>query len=229
MNEASFNICLKESKKFLKKIEFYKGGRDFDIGIYSEETLQVGNSGDYKLIYDTAINNFDYELLLMDDSIFQIQRLDNQKYRYAFIQSTNEYISFDAFLEELNIEPDEFNGDEKLRNFIEESYEQRKNEQKMNGGASYIRYDTDRMGYKPNIHSYSHFHFGLNNQIRIPCSLILTPVSFVLFVIKQIYPAKWGKALRNGTLSNLYNFKSYCTDVDKALWTNEEKRDLYIT
>lgn len=232
MNEVSFNILINDAVKFLKKLKIYKTRREFDIGKYSKASLDVSNSGDYKLIYDTAIDNMDYEILLEDDSIFQLRK-EGDKYRYVFIQSKTAYISFKDFLSEFLEESEIPKSEEELEALkitYEDDFQQRRDEQKINIGATYLRYDADKLGYKPNLHSYAHFHIGLNNSLRLPCSRILTPFSFVLFSIKHFYSSLWQIAIVNNIVHDEnYKFKSLCNEISGDYWTEIEKRDLYIT
>ena len=93
MNEGAFLISIKDAAKVLKKMNFLKGQNLNNIGIYSKASLSVAHDNDLNLIYQTAIDNYDYELLLDDDSIFQLSKKDD-KYRYAFIQSQSVHSSF---------------------------------------------------------------------------------------------------------------------------------------
>lgn len=137
MNEAVFKISINEAGKILKKMDFLKVKKDINIGEYSQESIDAVKSGDLKTIYQTAIDNNDYELLLDDDSIFQFSK-NGDKLRYAFIQSQSTYFSFQDFLLEMFDESD-IPTDEQLLEEMEvdyaEDYEQRRAEQKINLGA----------------------------------------------------------------------------------------------
>lgn len=230
MNEGAFLISIKDAAKVLKKMNFLKGQNLNNIGIYSKASLSVAHDNDLNLIYQTAIDNYDYELLLDDDSIFQLSKKD-EKYRYAFIQSQSVYFSFMDFLYEI-FNDDEFPTDEEIEEMkilLAEEYEQRKSEQKINSGAMYIRYDVDSWGYKPNIHSYAHFHIGLNNNIRLPSSLILTPISFVLFIVKHVYTHLWEEAINKNIINeHVFQFKRLCEEIPSSFWHLNETRDLFF-
>lgn len=84
-----------------------------------------------------------------------------------------------------------------LKSSYENEYEQMLAERGYNSKVSYFRYDVDSVRYMPNIHSYAHLHVGIGNDIRIPCASILTPVAFVVFVIKQTYKESWENCLKD--------------------------------
>ncbi len=231
MNDGAFNISINDAVRLLKKMKFLKRQKDIERGVYSLASLEAAKSGDLKEIYQTAIDNNDYELLLDDDSIFQFSK-EGEKLRYAFIQSQSSYFSFMDFLLEI-FEEDEIPLDEQIIEELKvdyaEDYEQRRDEQKINIGAMYVRYDVDRKGYRPNLHSYSHLHIGLNNTFRLPSSIILTPLTFVLFIIKHVYIARWEIAINENIIdSQVFQFKKICRNIPEELWQSQEQRELYI-
>lgn len=57
-------------------MDFLKSKKDINIGKYSQESLDAVKSGDLKTIYQTAVDNNDYELLLDDDSIFNLVKME---------------------------------------------------------------------------------------------------------------------------------------------------------
>lgn len=232
MNKGAFFTSINSAADILRKLKFLKDRRQILIGQYSQASLEIANCGDLKTIYDIAIDNRDYELLLDDDSIFQFNK-NGDSYRYAFIQSHVTYYSFLDFLAEI-FDEDEIPKDndslEEIRIDYAEDYEQRRNEQKLNLGAMYIRYDADAKGYRPNFHSYAHFHIGINNSFRLPSSIILTPLSFVLFVLKHVYISLWEIALKERIINDeIFQFKQLCENVPEDLWCQQEKMEFYIT
>lgn len=231
MNEATFNISIKDASLILKKMKFLKRRKEIGIGVYSSASLDSVKLGDLKKIHQTAIDNNDYELLLDDDSIFQFSK-DGDKLRYAFIQSQSAYFSFTDFLLELFDEEDipiDEQVLEEMKVDYAEDYEQRRDEQKINVGAMYIRYDVDRNGYRPNLHSYAHIHIGLNNSFRLPSAIILTPLSFVLFVIRHVYISRWEIAINENIINeHIFQFKKMCKNIPEELWQMSEQRELYV-
>lgn len=231
MNEAVFRISVQEAVDLLKSIGLFKTHRfPKDIGSYKNETIEVSKTNDYLKIYDVIINNKDYDILLFDDSIFQLSNKGG-KCRYAYMQCTHEPLTFDEFIYETF--GGEYNtGDEPLSTFyaeFEEDYNQRCDEQQINTNAVYFRYDTDELGYLPNVHSYAHLHVGLNNSIRIPCSRELTPFAFVLFAVKHVYSQYWKDAILKEKINEIhYSFKKKCSYLTEEHWGEAEKRDLYM-
>lgn len=99
---------------------------------------------------------------------------------------------------------------------------------KLNSGAVYMRYDVDARGRKnnENIHSYTHLHIGLNNNIRIPVGKHLTPFTFTMFIIRHVYYDLWVDMVRKEEIT--FGYKNKCSDLPKELWTEDETKELYI-
>lgn len=58
-----------------------------------------------------------------------------------------------------------------------------------------MRYDFDSSSYRKCTHPAGHIHVGLDNNIRIATRRRLTPLSFILMVIRQHYPENWDRLL----------------------------------
>ena len=202
-------------------MDLYKSTGTKDIGNHSSAFKKISRSGNHIEIYQTAIQELDYEILLKDDSIFQFSPT-----RYAFIQNPNISVTKEDLLstvytpdELMNINEDDYNT--LLEGITEIEIEQFKSEQNFNIHAHMIRYDIDAINHKPLQHAYSHLHIGNNDNIRIPCSKLLTPLTFVLFVLKHTYPIK--QELYEKRLS------TYKGDaVPKKYWDSKEEQELYI-
>lgn len=57
-----------------------------------------------------------------------------------------------------------------------------------------LRYDADPRGYATAGHPASHLHFGFETSPRVQTLKFWRPVTFVLFVVRQMYPAHWTSA-----------------------------------
>lgn len=69
--------------------------------------------------------------------------------------------------------------------------------------VSPIRYDYDPTGYRQGIHPIAHIHIGLDNQIRLATRREMTPTSFLLFVMRQLYPHCWSRLIEKRHLHKL--------------------------
>lgn len=234
ISNALFKISLNESIFLLQKLKLYKDKGPKDIGKYSKEFKNACRSNKHIEIYNSIRDNLDYEIVLKDDSFFQFS-IDDNYLRMSYIENPNYRYSKREFLEIL-YPPNEVNelSDDDLDNLIDENeYEQFLNEQEINSNLVYIRYDYDEKGYKPLLHSYSHIHIGLKENFRIPTSLILTPMQFVCFCIKQVYHDIWSiyhndNVENNVIVNKLASIKKQCIKISIHNWHPIEENELYI-
>jgi hypothetical protein len=232
MNVGQFNISLETSRSFLNELKLYKGRGVKEVGNHSQEIKKVSKTKNHKDIYDCAIRNFDYEFLLEDDSIFQFS-FSEKELRYAFIQNPKHFVTKEEYLiQSLGSEEiDENNSFDDLMCLVDENeYEQFLNEQKLNTLSNIIRYDATFIGHKPLLHSYAHLHIGMNNNLRIPVSIDLTPLVFVRFCIKNTYYKVWKNAIEEIEYfrDSLMASKELCNILDGEKWSQIEEADLYL-
>jgi hypothetical protein len=238
MSLAAFNSSLRESKVFLNKINLFKsqGIKILSRDDVSQEFKTASQKDDYFQLYKCAIMNFDYDILLLDDSIFQYTYKDIPgklpSLRFAYFQNPQEYKSYEEFLDYLrdkNIIEEETN--EEIGNDFEEDYQQFLTEQNVNTSSISIRYDLDAGNYKPLIHSTSHIHIGHQNNIRIPCNKILTPLKFTVFVLKHVYYYQWKELVEdeNSHLIRSLDAKLACVSLTSESWTDIENKELFLS
>jgi len=103
-----------------------------------------------------------------------------------------------------------------IASISEDEFEQYLNEQDLNLKSHVIRYDFSRKGYNPLVHSCSHIHIGMNAQLRIPCSKILTPLRFITFD-------------QNTTPKFVDTANSECKELDETYWADIEKYELFLS
>lgn len=134
--------------------------------------------------------------ILLDDYSFFIFRINNEGHTGPDILSMSyygcpyEFITFDDYIVETY-------GEEFLvlryDSEIRAEYEQALEDSRPIDSPVTFRYDYSPELYSPARHPASHFHVGLNNEIRIGCARILDPLSFTAFVLRQQYSEIWIK------------------------------------
>lgn len=229
--DGKFSTSIYDTSVILKDLNLLRGA-NLMWRKPSVDFLKASKQDNYKLMYDIAINHFDYNLILVDGSIFQFEKYNNDDLRYAFIQAPYNYMPFEDFLltfmDAQDIPTIQSELDE-LRCTFENDYEQFLSEQGINSKVIYFRYDVDGERYTPNIHSYAHLHVGHNNDIRIPCASILTPVSFVIFVVKQTYKEAWEKCLADEKIKNKVLWFAQDRELLKEeKWKQIERQELAL-
>ena len=177
---------------------------------------------------DAVLYSYDFDILLPDDSFFQFNKYSingEEVYRYVFMQNPKRKISFDEFCVKNGIDKNDGYIDS-----IREIYDDDESPEVMTliQFPLYLRFDVDKKGYNPNLHSYAHLHVGTFGDARIPARQILTPPAFVSMVIKMIYPNNWERMLNLQKGNQLYDFKRQCQKVEKTYWNIMEDRDIFL-
>lgn len=237
MNESQFNISVNNAYKFLKHCNLFrmKGIKSLVEHGVSDEFKEASQGGKYYDAYTKGLENYDYDVLLMDQSFFQFEYLHKQdcdEIRYAFFQNPIDFISYKEYLE---IDPVCSSLDEsidEIGDIFYGEYQQFLDEQEMNSVYTTIRYDSDLSNYLPLIHSVSHIHIGHNNNVRIPINKLISPLRFVAYVVKHVYYYLWKDLVSNDLVylkSILEESNHGCQLLDGSKWNSVEELELYLT
>lgn len=226
MNEGTFWSSYTDSVRFLKKLDLLKEENSHKRVPYTQGCAEYSRGKDYKELYQSLADNRDYDVLLKDDSMLQMS-INGGESRLMFIQNPLLHVTFESYIEEIGWDK-EYLSVEQLHEAFDDDYSQVLEGMKLNSGAVYFRYDVDARGRKgnENIHAYTHLHIGLNNSIRIPVGVHLTPLAFTMFVIRHVYYDIWVNGVRSGAIKS--GHKMQCEVLPSDMWTSEEKKFLYL-
>jgi len=194
MTEGAFWQSVNEIKILTNKLRLKKYFGE-KRGVYSSDFLNVMYSDDYRTIYDCAIKNFDFEILLIDESFFQFS-FEDDCYSLAYYPRPSKFIQFDEWLLNIFVDNTNFNQEE-FERFKEEmivdgdihsEYEQFLSECETLLTILPIRFDCDKSNYSEIYHPFCHLHVGLDNHIRIAFDKFISPLTFFHFIIKNYFP-----------------------------------------
>ncbi len=250
MNQHQFHRRVEKSKIILRDSTLLKNS-SFMHKKLQNDCHKLESIKKYAQIYQRERDGYNYNFLLTDDSIIQLQynpegeickefediedniglEFDNLNFilKYCYFESpyTAEYYSYMDYLidNELNYE------DVKLD--LWEEYNEGM-EKLLKNDVTYIRYDYSLKGYKEGCHSISHFHMGLSDSNRFTSDKIVTPEGFIIFLLKQIYYHKvWKDKINPDMESTLKTyFESYkpdCLAVTPLRFKGLDKYELYFT
>ncbi|MEH2124324.1 DUF2290 domain-containing protein [Nostoc sp.] len=232
MNLTMMEEGFRKSKKILNACnlfqnENYTRGLMFKPSKFSRDFFTLAQNGDYHKLYQLAITNKDYDILLNDYSFFQFSCESNAsnkivKYRYAYYETPSEFPTYEEFVNELG-----FSYIECGEEFFQD-YEQVIDEAKLKKTVTPLRYDYDEDLHEPPVHPISHLHLGFQNEIRVPIKYILTPHAFVSFVIRHIYWNKWKDLMSDSKFCSIYYVKAECKILPEKHFGIDEEKDFYI-
>jgi hypothetical protein len=103
--------------------------------------------------------------------------------------------------------------------------------------ATPIRYDFDHISYATGRHPVSHFHFGFENQMRLACDKILSPIPFLFFILRQRYPEYWISFMNSKLYhvkvierNEFINHRKHLRNIDrKSHWSQLDDLELFLT
>lgn len=183
----------------------------------------------YKTIYDLAIKNNDFNLMLNDKSFFQFNEKEaNKELRLAFYPNPYNLFEYDEFSKEAIdlLHSNEITYDE---------YDQLTTEFNFYLDVPPIRYDLSYKQYKAPYHPTGHFHIGFCNENRWPVKRLFNPYLFVLKILVHYYYNVFTQSTNNDdtNLLNLiedeYKKELYNTDfVSSDFFTVDEENRLHF-
>jgi len=233
MNKNSILAYLEDVKKILKDVNILKSEnttrkRTVSSWKFSEDFIHESQKNDYIKLFNIILKNADYDFILTDDAVFQFScsengKLENGTIRYAYYPNPYECKSYEDFLID--------NGEnfKECGDLYREEYVQYVSECEIKQSITPIRYDYDYSLYIPGKHPASHLHIGLEENFRIPVSKMLTPVKFVVFVMKNIYFEHWNCGYDDEIQCRSFlTAKTQCEKLNRDLFSDEEKQMLYL-
>lgn len=225
MNKSQYTISLKKVKSLLSKHGLIK---DIPGTARSRENSPL-TAGIYDFIglYRRSINGFNYDILLLDESILQFSYSKDQNgkplLRYAYYQCPYEFFSYEQYLDYYDFSYEEI-GEE-----LKTEYEQELSESVIKDHFVHIRYDYSEHEYQLAVHPVSHLHIGHLGSIRIPIQMMITPYMFSLFVLKQCYYRKWRELIAINTFHKAISVsKTSCSILNTALFCDLDRTELYL-
>ena len=94
-----------------------------------------------------------------------------------------------------------------------------------------IRYDYSVKEYTEGVHPVSHFHFGIDNKVKLPLKTLLTPTMFGIFILKQVYYDNWQKLFAKKPVhfvGLLEKSKGLCPEVHPEYFKGFDFSEFYL-
>lgn len=186
MKKSLYHAQLNECSTFLKNIGILKE--------YNRNQANPKNPGaifrnlDYEEHWKIVFQNHFYTFIFEDNSMicFENKILNVEDYVcFSYLECPYYSLTYQNYLSDLDFCYEEV-GDAFLQEYEQYLYEQGAKEH-----VTPIRYEYRPDQHNPGIHPASHLHIGYKNDLRLGCGVLFTPVMFVLFILRQLYPALW--------------------------------------
>lgn len=142
---------------------------------------------------------------------------------YSYLQCPLVVPSYPDYLHEIGVS----NTPENRRRHLPD-YEQVFDTADVRSHVTPIRFDYDPNGYRSGVHPVAHVHIGLDNDVRLACNR-MSATSFLLFVMRQMYPESWVRLLartqRNRLVSSI---RATETRLNDEFWQELDKVELHL-
>lgn len=139
----------------------------------------------YREVYDAAIKNQDFNIMLHDHAFFQFSEIKaGLSIRLAYYPNPYQFIEY----KNLKVEALEMLASEAIS---QDEYDQLLTEAYFTCDIPLIRYDLDLDNHCDMYHPAAHFHIGFHAENRWPARRALSPLAFTLKVLKHYYNDVW--------------------------------------
>jgi len=198
------------------------------LGVVDEfRKLILSDDADYIAVYLTGLRLSHYNFLLTDYSYFQFSYSNIDCVRYAFYPNpfAHNLADFKRWQELVE-----------AGYLTQEEYLGMLRDARADFRVPIIRYENAPEQHKGLRHPCSHFHIGHHSDNRWAINRVLTPLAFVLLVIKQYYGSVWREAgddetdaFGNILEASLVRERANCRLIDEALFTKAEERSFFFS
>lgn len=184
------------------------------------DVVRVLRASTYLEQWKHAKENNWFHVCLEDHSLFLFKIGDGASYH--FYDHPLDSIPLSEYIEQSG---DKYNT--KTADLYKEEYNDYLLTARARTNVTPIRYDLDFGAYRTGVHPAAHMHIGLDNQIRIGLRRELTPLSFFLFVIRQMYPRNWEFLMESNLGKTLERrIRGDLREIDGKYFKNEDRIEL---
>lgn len=235
MNQGQFATQITDTWELLKlfDLDYY---RNYSPR-YPDHPKAYFKSLPYIEIYKVSLAEGYYHLQLKDRSLvqFRVESYNPLRASYAFYECPFTTLSREEFIDmafgQLSQADVEyiFQNPGDIDRYYEE-YLETITDREQKKLVTPIRYDYSREEYEPGKHPISHFHIGHNTEIRIGVKKIITPIAFMLFIIRQSYPKIWRKFHSFNDVGKWEQYiRESLSDVEEVYWNRPfDDRELIL-
>jgi hypothetical protein len=185
--KGTFGAQLNAIEKLLKKLHLFDARNEWVK--YSSDIPGLVRDLTYVDEYRHYLNSQIYDFGLVDRSLLQFKHHSDDDVSYCYYQVPVDAPTYQDFLaSEVGIDPSLV---ESVGESFYEEYELAVDTARLRKSITPIRYDYTPKLYEHGVHPAAHIHIGSGNDIRLSARRLMEPMSFVLFVVRQMYPESW--------------------------------------
>lgn len=164
-----------------------------------------------------------FHIELEDHSLFLFDEA-GERASFSYLECPLDVPSFEEYLASLGVEHTKRN-----RREFAEDYQSVVETAGAREYVTPIRFDLDPVAYRAGVHPLAHLHVGLGNNVRIGLRKRMTRLSFLLFVMRQMYPACWERLINHQWVGRLpHAIRDECIEVPVAMWNTVDQLELHL-
>jgi hypothetical protein len=234
VGSGKFASQLNDAESILRRLKLL-GSRE----AFPNKRLVAGDFRglDYISVYKKYVDQISYDFKLSDQSLILFCGGSDGDYSkglsYCYIEAPVDALSYEEFvaLESAGL-LDEITHEE-LIEYVGDSlrvqYDDHVTGAPLRKGVCPIRFDYSPSAYREGVHPASHFHFGFENHSRIAARRVISPLGFLLFIIRQRYPREW-ELLRNEDQfsSWICEMRDALEEVEETFWKGGDHLELHL-
>ena len=221
-SEVAFYSHVDASIRLLEELDLLEAS---NRPVYDSVDLSVVR----KLTYKESWRHFEsfsfFDARLTDGSLFQFKRSDNRKllYSFAFIDCPLDAIDYRSFMAGQGLSVDDFGelGREEYDTYLTTCSD------KLH--VTPIRYDYSPALYCEGCHPAAHVHIGEDNPVRLATARLMNPTSFVLFVLRQMFPKVWVRCADKRDERLLRHVRADLESVPNEYQSAADQHELILT
>lgn len=224
----NFRKSLASCLELLAKNELlFQAGPMYSLDASASFKKVARRSMSYKEVYDSGVENQDFNLMLFDQSFFQFTEVKSESdVRLAYYPNPYQFVNYRSQKKEA-LELLEC-GELSLSD-----YEQLVSEEDFTCDIPVIRYDLSLKQHCEKYHPAAHFHIGFFAENRWPVRRVLTPYAFLLKILMHYYPKVWFNVGDRGDDNNWLdlayrNELTSCNILQQDFFKQEEVERLHF-
>lgn len=228
MNSKSVQSGIRRAWDILSKTGLSETFSDpAPLDVSAEFRKLVLSDCDYVTVYLAGLRLSHYNFLLTDYAYFQFSVSHDDHVRYAYYPNPFAHNIADFKRRQELVEAGMVTQEEFLGMLADTRADYR---------IPIIRYENAPDQHKGLPHPCSHFHIGHHSDNRWPIRRLLTPLAFVLLIIKQYYGELWrdfgddeSNSFGNKFEADLVRERSSCRVIEAEYFTAVEERSFHFS
>jgi hypothetical protein len=187
MTRDEFNASIRASHSFCSSIELLENSIYLTSLPRSAEFNKLSlTSLNYNSIFESGLSLSHFNFLFKDLAYFQFSHDSNQEWALAYYPNPRISGCPEALLEYQEMRDAVEAGE-----LGEDDFSALASGLQIGNYIPRIRFEYSERQYRPVRHPGAHFHIGMSGEDRWCSSRKLSPLTFVLLIVKQYYPDAW--------------------------------------